>query len=386
MFGGEAGPLRLLNEALGSQGGWLVGAAVGSAMLLLAATRLRRSDARTGWLILLGGAFATTAVAFSFASGIFHPYYVSELAPLTAALFGAGVGVTLQQVRGSSTERSRLLLGLGGGALILGAITEAVVLNDATQLRWLAPVLVGAAVSGAVALQVLGNQRARMAVLGTVTALLLVAPGVWSAQTLGHATSGTFPTGGPSSLSAMGGPGGGMGGGPSGGGPGGMGMPGQSGGVGMPPGMSTSAGGAASQSTTTSSSAAVPSGMGGGMFGGDQSTVTSAVSYAQANGGGTIVVSGQMGAANAILGATGQVAGIGGFSGRESEVSVSWFADRVADGSIRWVVTSSGGLQDSRTGSNTVMGAVAESCTAVSSVSGLYDCEGAATALRTAAS
>ncbi len=229
MFGGEAGPLRLLNEALGSQGGWLVGAAVGSGLLLLTATRLRRTDARTGWLILLGGAFATTAVAFSFASGIFHPYYVSELAPMTAALFGAGVGVTLRQVRASEGERSRLLLGLGGAALVLGAITEAVVLSDGTQLRWLAPVLVGAAVSGAGALHVIGSQRARMAVLGTVTGLLLLAPGIWSAQTLGHATSGTFPTGGPASLSAMGGPGGG---GP-GGGP--MGMPGQSGGM-LPPG------------------------------------------------------------------------------------------------------------------------------------------------------
>ena len=52
--------------------------------------RLRRADARTGWLIAVGGAFATTAVAFSFAQGIFHPYYVSLLAPFTAALVGAG--------------------------------------------------------------------------------------------------------------------------------------------------------------------------------------------------------------------------------------------------------------------------------------------------------
>ena len=34
---------------------------------VIAATRLRRSDARTGWLIAIGGAFLTTAVAFSFA-------------------------------------------------------------------------------------------------------------------------------------------------------------------------------------------------------------------------------------------------------------------------------------------------------------------------------
>ena len=37
--------------------------------------------------------FLTTAVAFSFAQGIFHPYYVAQLAPFTAALVGAGVGL-----------------------------------------------------------------------------------------------------------------------------------------------------------------------------------------------------------------------------------------------------------------------------------------------------
>ena len=58
---------------------------------LLVITRLRRNDPRTGWLIAVGGAFATSAVVFSFASGIFHPYYVSFLAPFTAALIGAGV-------------------------------------------------------------------------------------------------------------------------------------------------------------------------------------------------------------------------------------------------------------------------------------------------------
>ena len=40
--------------------------------------------------MIVGGAFLTTAVLFSFASGIFHPYYVSLLAPFTALLVGAG--------------------------------------------------------------------------------------------------------------------------------------------------------------------------------------------------------------------------------------------------------------------------------------------------------
>jgi len=79
-----------LNSALGGQAGWLLGFAIVSPLGLLVATRLRRADARTGWLVAVGGAFLTTAALFSAASGIFHPYYVSLLAPFAAALVGAG--------------------------------------------------------------------------------------------------------------------------------------------------------------------------------------------------------------------------------------------------------------------------------------------------------
>ncbi len=90
VFGGEAGPARLLNAALGGQAGWLIGFALVAALGLLLTSRLKRDDARTGYLIAVGGAFAVTAVAFSRAQGIFHPYYVSALAPFTALLVGAG--------------------------------------------------------------------------------------------------------------------------------------------------------------------------------------------------------------------------------------------------------------------------------------------------------
>src|ERR1700727_2943509 len=59
MFGGATGPLRLLNSALGGQAGWLLGFAVVSAVGLLVASRLRRGDLRSGWLIATGGAFLT---------------------------------------------------------------------------------------------------------------------------------------------------------------------------------------------------------------------------------------------------------------------------------------------------------------------------------------
>ena len=72
-FGGATGPLRLFNEGLGGQAGWLLGFAVVAIVALAAVTRLRRADARTGWLIATGGDFLTTAVAFSFAQGHLPP-------------------------------------------------------------------------------------------------------------------------------------------------------------------------------------------------------------------------------------------------------------------------------------------------------------------------
>ena len=116
------GPLRLLNSALGGQAGWLLGFAVISGLGILLASRLRRSDARTGWLLAIGGAFLTTAVLFSFAGGIFHPYYVSLLAPFVAALTGAGAATMLRGGRGG-----RALAAL---AVVAGVAVELVVRAD----------------------------------------------------------------------------------------------------------------------------------------------------------------------------------------------------------------------------------------------------------------
>ena len=60
--------------------------------------------------------------------------------------------------------------------------------------------------------------------------------------------------------------------------------------------------------------------------------------------------------------------------------------DAVSSGQIRWVLTqSSGGFgapgNDGRTGSTTAMAAVQRACIPVSSVSGLYDCQGQGAAI-----
>jgi 4-amino-4-deoxy-L-arabinose transferase-like glycosyltransferase len=345
-FGGEPGALRLLNDALGGQAGWLLGAAVAAGIGGLTITRLQRTDPRTGWLLAVGGTGLTTAVAFSRAEGIFHPYYVSQLAPMIAALAGAGVGVIL---RGGMPARV-----LGPAFVLAGVATEWIVLRNVSDVTWQPPLLVAAGAGAAVLLaaDVMGA-RGRAAVVAGAMAALLFPPASWSLQTPGYAASGTFPAGGPATSGFAGGPGAGAG----------------RFGAGGPPPM-TAPGGTAGGNGTP--------------FGGDTSSLSAAVEYAESHGGGTIAVASQSGAAGSLITSGADVAAIGGFSGRESQVSTEWLADAVEARKIRYVLTSaaSGMGNDGRVGASDVMAAVEEVGTPVSGVDGLYDLQGTADALR----
>ncbi|HEV7885309.1 MAG TPA: glycosyltransferase family 39 protein, partial [Solirubrobacteraceae bacterium] len=351
LFGGAPGPLRLVEASLGGQGGWLVGFALVAIVAGLVASRLRRGDPATGWLIAAGGAFVTIAVTFSFASGIFHPYYVSELAPFTAVLVGAGCAHAL-----AAGRRGRIVGPLALGA---GLATVLAVAHDVAGVPgWTSAVAIAVAVPAAVVLA-LPNMPVtlRRAALAAGVAALIAAPAVWSVQTLGHPTNGTFPAGGPSQQGGFGGPGG-----PGGGrGPGrfaGAGAPGVGGpppggfaGRGVPGGGLGRAGGGFGRAGGGFGRA------GGGPGGADSGAQATAVAYARAHGGGTVVTSSQNGtSAQVIKGA--DIAAIGGFSGRESQVTPAWLADAVDAGRVRWVLTSSGGFGgpgDTRVGSRSVM-------------------------------
>jgi 4-amino-4-deoxy-L-arabinose transferase-like glycosyltransferase len=444
LFGGTPGPLRLLNSALGGQAGWLLGFALVSAIGILVASRLRRADPRSGWLIAVGGSFLITAVVFSEAKGIFHPYYVSLLAPFAAALTGAGA---VQLLRGGMSARI-----VGPLAVLAGVATELAVLHQYPgQLTWLVPVLIAVGALTALALGAFASRRVRLAALVAVLAALLVAPATWAFDTLGYATSGTFPAGGPQSVNAGGVGGiGNMGGGPGGGfgraefrgtGAGRPGGNASAGGVQLfgAGGASQSSGG---QTEGPPSGGGAPSGAaaggplggaaggpggfvggggirGGGTFGGgpgaggpgggEGSLSKAMLSYVKQHGGSTIAVSSQSGAASAIISQGADVAGIGGFSGRESDVSIAWLAGEVSSGHIRWVLagqsgagTGAGGGRlpgDTRTGSSVAIAAAAKVCrkvTLTSSTSGtpassaatgstststLYDCQGRAAQL-----
>jgi 4-amino-4-deoxy-L-arabinose transferase-like glycosyltransferase len=420
VFGGQTGPLRLLNSALGGQAGWLLGFAAVSLIGLLVASRLRRADPRSGWLLAVGGTFLVTGVLFSLASGIFHPYYVSLLAPFIAALFGAGAAHLI-----AGREGARVI---GPLAIAAGVATELAVLGDYVgQLRWLAPVLIVAGALGAIALLAFPDRIVRLVAVASVAGVLLIAPAAWAVDTLGHATSGTFPEGGPANVqSAVGAggfggrPGGFAFGGRPGAGPSGAGSGTRgAGGVQLfgPGGSSGESGGAVptvpeGSGSTGSTLGGLPgparagfsggrgaSGAGGGGPGGFGGAVsTELLAYVKSAGGGTIAVSSQTSAAASIIAKGASVAGIGGFSGRESDVSVSWLAQEVRDGKIRWVLDEEtsgnatagfgrGAPGDGRAGSKVAIAAAAKACLRVtvpgestgtqgSASAVLYDCRG----------
>ncbi len=420
VFGGDTGITRLVDASLGGQAGWLIGMALAGGLAVAVLTRLRRGDARTGWIIAAGGAFLTTAVAFSFAKGIFHPYYVSMLAPFTAALIGATAGTILK-----GGVAARVIAPI---AIVGGLVTEVMVIHRAaTGSEGLVPLAIVGGLGGAVVLAAQVPAKVRGIALAVALGALLIAPASWATQTLGHATSGTFPAGGPASQGmGGGGPGGGgpvgMRGGPGGGFgganggappqlPGGTGAGSSSSAQAAPPaGAGSSSAQAAPPAGAGSSSAqAAPpagfslggggnttnnapgvgggagAGAGGGMFGGN-TNLTAALAYAKSHGGGTVGVSSQQGASDAIIRSGSDVAALGGFSGRESEVSATWLAQAVKDGRIRYVLTdgtSSGMGNDGRVGSSALM-AVVQKVGKQTSVSGLYDLQGTAAAIAAA--
>ena len=112
-FGGAAGWLRMFNEQVGGQIAWLLPLAAVSPAVGLWKTR---GLARAGFTLF--GVWAVVHVlVFSTQQGIFHPYYVSALAPAVAALAGMGVvalwrlaraswaGTALGSSAGTSTRR-----------------------------------------------------------------------------------------------------------------------------------------------------------------------------------------------------------------------------------------------------------------------------------------
>jgi 4-amino-4-deoxy-L-arabinose transferase-like glycosyltransferase len=356
-FSGAPGPFRLLNDALGDQGAWLLPLAiVGGLSALLAASALRRRRELVA-LAVVGGWFVAGALVFSYSSGIIHTYYLSALAPATAALVGIGVVALWRDAR-----RGRALIVLPIVALALTAWVQLDLLRRTGYASWLQGlVLVGTilAISAVAALGIpdaFGSMRRRTAAaaLGVAAVALLSAPAVWSATTWKSAVDGVFPGAGPTYASG--------GGAPSfGGGRPAFGAPGAGGG---------------------------PGGLGGGS--GD---VDAALAYVQSHGAASrfgLIVTSEQEAASAVI-AGEPVAALGGFTGRETVLDAEYLARLVRDGDARYfLLGGSGRFAGTGGSSNAAVSTIESTCAVVpaadwaGSSSGqatLYDCSGAADAI-----
>jgi hypothetical protein len=289
-------------------------------------------------------------------------------------LVGGGVGVFTGGDQNAAEGQARRYW--GAAALVAALVSTLWVLSNASAdnlSSWQTPLAL-IVLCCAVALAIVGNEpRVREAALLAGILALLVAPAIWSVATLGHATSSTFPAGGSASAAgSIGGPGGRPGvaaGGRMGGPP--PGMPAQSGQGGFGGGSGQAPGAAA--------------GPGGAMFGGQSTQLSAAITYAKSHGGGMIGVESQSSAGSYVAASGANIAGIGGFSGRESSVSIAWLAAAVADGRLRWFYTGSGGMGGCK---RVQLGSPASTSTTSSATasSGFYDCAGKSAALKALAS
>lgn len=239
-FGSPPGPLRLLEESLGGQAGWLLPLSLGGLLALVAllagrsplaadrprtldrrdarlgsrdsdrrdgtidgrdsdrrngplngrAARLDRRDGRLAGLLVLGGWFATEAAVLSLASGIVHPYYTSALAPGAAAMAGAGVIAFAQLLR-----RDRRWAALVALSVATTAATQILLLSENHYMSWLAPIML-ACVTAGIAIATVVRRFAGLSLAGAL-AVLLIAPTAFAAATWGAPVEGTFPVAGP---------------------------------------------------------------------------------------------------------------------------------------------------------------------------------------------
>jgi 4-amino-4-deoxy-L-arabinose transferase-like glycosyltransferase len=236
-FGGPTGPLRLFEEGLGGQAGWMlpfallglialalwsVGAgsqARGGGVRATDAQALEdrpetdrgrsqeldgdfephrgRRDPRLAGLIVLGGWFLVEAAVLSLSKGIVHPYYLSALGPGTAAMVGGGAVAFV-----APGARRRMRLALIPIAVATAVAAQLTLLGYDHYMHWFRPVLIVGAAVGVVA--ILALRRWTLQAMALTLSLLLLAPAAYSATTWQFPVEGTFPAAGPRAAGAVG--------------------------------------------------------------------------------------------------------------------------------------------------------------------------------------
>jgi len=225
-FGTAPGPLRLFRHGFGDQDSWMLAFAL-VGLVAIALTRPARRDPRLAGLIVFGGFLLCEAVFLSVSKGIVHPYYVSALAPGTAAMAGAGLAAIARLARGEraagaghqaraahqaraghqaeTRHRLRSAQGLLTVAVVATVVVQILLLHHAHYLRIWQLLLAPAAAASLIAAVALRRTRFSVASIGAVLTVLLVAPTAYAATTWRQPVEGTFPAAGPRVVGGNGG-------------------------------------------------------------------------------------------------------------------------------------------------------------------------------------
>jgi 4-amino-4-deoxy-L-arabinose transferase-like glycosyltransferase len=320
-FGGATGLFRLFSNEIGGQIAWLIPLAVLSLAVGLWVYRSRpRVDLARAGYVLWGLWFATHVAVFSFASGIFHPYYTVALAPGVAALAAAGL-VDMWALRGRSVIGA-LVLGaavagtgwwgsqllertpsfmVGLGSLELALAIVAAVLIVVTRLRFLRTM----------------PRRVPQVALAVAVVAMMLGPAAYAFDTVTNSSAGAIPSAGPATAAV---PGTGL----------------RNGFAGPPPGMSAN----------LPAGARVPGGIADGIRGVGAGLGADAIAYLkqhQGNATWLVAVQSANEAASIELSTGKPLLAMGGFSGSDPALTVDKLAQLVSSGQLRYVLLSGGG-------------------------------------------
>jgi 4-amino-4-deoxy-L-arabinose transferase-like glycosyltransferase len=208
---GNPGPLRLFTEPLGGQIVWLLPLALFGMLALAWQSRPRlQSDQKQQSLVLWGTWLLTMGIFFSVA-GFFHQYYMTEMAPAIAALFGIGLVTLWQDFRRGGWKGWLLPV-----ALIVTAAEQIYILASyPTWSQVLTPflvILVLIAVGALIGSRITqrfdsknSGKRFLLPALSVGVLALLLAPTVWATLPIVQSTQADTLVAGPTQQDGFGG-------------------------------------------------------------------------------------------------------------------------------------------------------------------------------------
>jgi 4-amino-4-deoxy-L-arabinose transferase-like glycosyltransferase len=208
---GSASALRLFNEPLAGQIAWLLPLALLGILALAWQRRPRFQSDRQQQSMIFWGMWLLTMGTFFSIAGFFHQYYMTEMAPAIAALFGIGLVTMWQDYRRGGWRGWLLPL-----ALIATAAEQIHILTSyPTWSQWLTPLIVvlcvlavGWLVSALMAPRIrvkAPSVRTLLPALGVGVLALLITPTVWAAIPILQHTESDAALAGPAQRDGFGG-------------------------------------------------------------------------------------------------------------------------------------------------------------------------------------